>query len=170
MIESKIPGLVFRENKIVGDQRGILAEMLQKGTGHELAPQIGNIYASIATGLYTPRAAHYHHKLCENQFTLTGTALWVFKDMREGSSGLTQAVIAGAKAPADAHGIPVCTMDQGFMLHTHVQPEIYHIFYPLTDEPVTVVCASSLPHDPEDYIRLADTEVPGVREHIERFL
>src|SRR3989338_2177229 len=117
MIDSKIPGLVFRENKIVGDARGVLAELLQKGTGHDLAPQIGNLYASIATGRHVPRAAHYHHKLCENQFTLTGTALWVFKDMREGSSGATQAIIAGAKAPADAKGISVCTMDQGVMLH-----------------------------------------------------
>ncbi|MDO8435540.1 MAG: hypothetical protein Q7S89_02560 [bacterium] len=170
MIESKIPGLEFRENKIVGDPRGVLAELLPDGTGHPLAPRIGNVYAAIATGQYVPRAAHYHKKKIENAFTLSGTCLWVFKDMREGSSGAMQAVIAGATAPADSHDIPVYTFDRGLMLHIHIEPWIYHILYPLSADPVTVVIAASEPFDITDDYRFPDLEVPGIREYIERFV
>lgn len=170
MIESKISGLIFRENKIISDERGFLSPLVPGGTNHELVPHIGNIYTSVATGRFIPRASHYHHKQVENQFTLSGTCLWVFKDMREGSDGITQAVITGASVPEDSHGIAVCTIDQGKMLHVHIQPEIYHIIYPLTSDPVIVVCASSRPYEAEDYIRLEDHEVKGIRQYIERFL
>src|SRR6056297_3555329 len=98
-LQTPIEGLKVSLNKVVEDERGYLAELLPGGTENELAPKegIGNIYLSVGGKKGEPRGGHYHNELVENFFTISGQALWLFKDYREGSptKGETFSLILG---------------------------------------------------------------------------
>ena len=82
-IATTIKGLNLYLNKVVSDERGSYCDMAPGGTDNPLyADGIKHIHASIATKRFTPRGGHYHYKLKENFFTLSGTALWNFYDFK----------------------------------------------------------------------------------------
>ena len=116
IITTPIDGLEVHLQKMFGDMRGLLAEMIQGGTANEVVTGhgIGNIYASIATGKHVARAAHFHRKNHEIFFTLTGTALWLFHDFREGSptSGKNAGLVLGFDAPTVPVHHPAYTLDK----------------------------------------------------------
>lgn len=154
-INTNIDGLVIRLNKVVADGRGILCELAPKGFEDELfSAGIRNLYASIPTQKGIARGGHYHLKQTENLFTLSGTLLWIFADMREGSStkGNVYAVIVGMKRPADSKGLPTFVIEQNSFAQICAPAGIYHIFAPLTDEATIVIDASSSPYDKSDYV------------------
>lgn len=162
-----ILGLELHHTKVVGDPRGLLAELIRGGSANPiLAPGFGNLYASIAIGKHVGRAAHFHFHLRELFFTLGGTTLWFFHDFRPDSetTGRSFACILGFDRPTDAVPDPVYVLADRDMVRVDVPSGVYHAYWPLTDVPVTVVAAPSLPHDDTDYDRRKPHEVPGCRE------
>lgn len=164
-ITTSIQGLEIHLQKVFGDTRGLLAEMIQGGTGNPVVQEhgIGNIYASIATGTHIARAAHFHFKNHEIFFTMTGTALWLFHDFREGSPtfGQNAGVVLGFDAPTMLVHHPVYTLDQKQMARIVVPAGVYHAYWPLTEEKIVTIAVASEPHDDADYDRRTIKTVPG---------
>lgn len=172
-IQTSINGLELHLTKFIGDSRGFLAEMLQGGFENDLVKEVGvrNIYTSVATGKHIGRAAHFHFKNREIFFTLTGTALWLFHDFREGSPtrGQSWGYIAGLKKPDFEVHQPVYVLEEKNMARVVVPTGVYHAYWPLTDDPVMVVALASVPHDDADYDRRRPAEVPGFSEILSQY-
>lgn len=165
IITTAIDGLIGQPQKVFGDPRGLLAEMIQFGTENPVVKEfgIGNIYTSMGTGKHIARAAHFHFQNREIFFTLSGTALWLFHDFREDSPtfGKNDGLVLGMTAPSFPVGHPVYTLDQKQFLRVIVPTGVYHAFWPLTDEAVVTVAVASVPHDDADYDRRTIKQVPG---------
>lgn len=167
-----IAGLELHHTKVLGDPRGLLVECIQGGSANPiLEPGFGNLYVSIAVGKHTGRAAHVHQKLHERFFTLTGTALWFFHDFRDGSPtfGKSYAVVLGFDRPTTPVPDSVYTLTDRDMIRAVVPPGIYHAYWPLTEQPVFVVCVASLPYDVADYDRRPPSTIPGCRERLAKY-
>lgn len=167
-ITTDIEGLLIRPQKVVGDSRGLLAEMLQDGASSPLVREhgIGNVYASIATGKHVARAAHFHFKNHEIFYTLTGSALWLFHDFREDSPtfGKNVALVLGFDRPDGEMKHDSYLLSDGKFAGVEVPVGVYHAFWPLSGEKVVTVAVASVPHDDADYDRRRPQEVPGFGE------
>lgn len=169
-ISTTIKGLNLYLNKVVSDKRGSYCDMAPGGTDNPLyADGIKHIHASIATQRFTPRGGHYHYKLKENFFTLSGTALWYFYDFDEKSPtyGKGYAVILGYDKLGKDIGIPEYTIDKDMAAQISIAPGIYHVFWPLTGAETVVAGTGSTDYDPADYDRTEIEAVPGAREIFE---
>lgn len=165
IINTPIDGLKININKVIGDKRGVLCEILPDGTNNKfLNHKIGNIYASIATGREA-RAGHYHFKNIENFYTLSGTALWIFKDYRKESPTFekTYDVILGFDN-VKVKDTESYTIDNNYMAQVMIPAGVYHVFYPMTETPVTVLAIASEPHDDKDYARIKPEEIPEIKD------
>ncbi len=160
LIKTPIEGLKIRINKVVPDHRGYLCELAPRGSEDEmLSSGIKNIYLSTATQKKVSRGGHYHFKNIENFFTLYGTALWFFKDFRKNSKtkGKIFNVILGSQ---DFKGdLLSITIDQNKMAQVIVPPEVYHAYYPISQEPVLVLAIASEPYTKEDYVYPSSAEL-----------
>lgn len=166
---TSIDGLELHHTKVVGDARGLLAELVQGGGANPiLAPGFGNLYTSVAIGKHTGRAGHFHFKLHERFFTLTGSTVWFFHDFRDGSPtfGKSFTCILGYDRPLEGMPGLAYTFSDHDMVRAVVPPGVYHAYWPLTDAPVMVLAVASKPRDDTDYDRRKSIDVPGCREAI----
>lgn len=165
IVTTSIQGLDIHPQRVFGDPRGLLAELVPGGAENDVvrAHGIGNIYASIATGKHIARAAHFHFKNYEIFFTLTGTALWLFHDFRNDSPtfGQNAGMVVGFDAPTSPVYHPVYVLDQKHMARVLVPAGVYHAYWPLTDDKVVVATVASEPHDDTDYDKRPPSAVPG---------
>jgi len=163
IIKTSIDGLKIKLNKVIGDERGYLYEIAPNGNKNKfINGEIGNIYCSTATQKDIARGGHYHHKLIEIFYTLTGTALWLFKDFRKDSKTFAKiyAVVLGEKdkninsnfKKANAYYLPES------MAQVLVPAGVYHVYYPISDKKVKVIAITNLPHDNDDYVRFSPEE------------
>ncbi|MBW6441239.1 glucose-1-phosphate thymidylyltransferase [Patescibacteria group bacterium] len=163
-IKTPIAGLNLYLNKVVSDERGSYCDMAPGGTENELyADGIKHIHASIATKKFIPRGGHYHYKLKENFFTLSGTALWFFYDFDKNSPtfGESFAIILGHDKLGIDVDVPECTIYKNYAAQISISPSVYHVFWPLTDIETVVAGTGSLDFDAEDYERTKVEDVPG---------
>lgn len=168
-IETPIEDLKVSLNKVVEDNRGYLAELLPGGTKNELVSEgrIGNLYLSVGGEKGEPRGGHYHETLVENFFTVSGQALWLFKDYREESStkGETFSLVLGEK---DKGKLAVESVDRILlpekMAQILVPTGVYHTYYSLSEEPVRVVACGSHPYDPDDYVDIDPEEIEEFKD------
>ena len=170
-IKTPIRGLNLYLNKVVSDERGSYCDMAPGGTENELyADGIKHIHASIATKKFIPRGGHYHYKLRENFFTLSGTALWYFYDFNQNSPtyGESYAVILGHDELGVDVGIPEFTIYNNSAAQIAISPGVYHVFWPLTDMETVVAGTGSTEYDSEDYNRTEIKDVPGAIETFEK--
>jgi glucose-1-phosphate thymidylyltransferase len=170
-VETTIKGLNIYLNKAVTDERGSYCDMAPGGTENPLyADGIKHIHASIATHKFTPRGGHYHYRLKENFFTLSGTALWYFYDFNKNSPtyGKGYSVILGYDKLGFDLGIPEYTIDKNSAAQIMIEPGVYHVYWPLTDMETVVAGTGSLDYDPEDYDRTKVEDVPGAIENFEK--
>ena len=145
--------------------------MAPGGTDNPLyAEGIKHIHASIATERFVARGGHYHYRLKENFFTLSGTALWYFYDFNQNSPtfGKGYAVILGYDKLGIDVGIPEYTIDKNSAAQISIAPGIYHVFWPLTNTETVVAGTGSLDYDPNDYNRTKIEDVPGAIEILEK--
>lgn len=156
IISTPIKELSVKKNKVVKDKRGILAEMLPRGTENELAKEgVKNLYLSEATQRHVARGGHYHHELVENFYTVSGLALWLFKDFRDSSEtqGETYFVLLGEKNTETI--VDFSSLDSYLLPETMAQIRVpcgvYHVFYPLSESNVRVVACGSHAYDGDDY-------------------
>lgn len=173
IITTSIAGLEIHLQKVFGDPRGLLAEMIPGGTVNPAVSThgIGNIYASIATGKHIARAAHFHFKNHEIFFTLTGTALWLFHDFREQSTtfGQNAGLVLGFDTPVDPVHHPAFVLEQKQMARVIVPAGVYHAYWPLTDEKVVVASVASELHDDADYDKRPPSAVPSFFEILKKY-
>lgn len=165
-----IAGMEVSFNKVIKDERGFLAELMPEGTKNKLAFEgIRNIYTSVATGKNISRAGHYHFRNWENFFTLTGSALWYFRDYRQDSPTFEKDwfAVLGEKS-GKLKDIDDLTLAQGFMAQVLVPPGVYHIFWPLTDEKIIVIAVASEPYSPQDYLQLEVDQVPKLLDKLKK--
>ncbi|MDD3190466.1 MAG: glucose-1-phosphate thymidylyltransferase [Candidatus Pacebacteria bacterium] len=170
-IATPIKGLNLYLNKVVSDPRGSYCDMAPGGTDNPLyADGIKHIHASIATHKFVPRGGHYHFRLKENFFTLSGTALWYFYDFDKNSPtyGQGYSVVLGYDKLGLDLGIPEYTIDRGAAAQIMISPGVYHVYFPLTDAETVVAGTGSLDYDAEDYDRTKVEDVPGAMESFER--
>ena len=169
-IETPIKGLNLYLNKVVSDERGSYCDMAPGGTENELySDGIRHIHASIATKKFVARGGHYHYKLKENFFTLSGTALWYFYDFNQNSPtfGKSYTVILGHDKLGIDVGIPEHTIHNNSAAQIAISSGIYHVFWPLTDMETVVAGTGSTEYDPEDFDRTKIEDVPGAIEVFE---
>jgi len=170
-ISTSIKGLNIYLNKVVSDDRGSYCDMAPGGTDNPLyADGIKHIHASIATKKFVPRGGHFHYKLKENFFTLSGTALWYFYDFKKNSPTYQNgyAVVLGYDKLGIDLGIPEYTIDKNSAAQISIEPGVYHVFWPLTDVETVVAGTGSMDYDPNDYDRTKIDDVPGAVEVFEK--
>lgn len=170
-VATTIAGLNIYLNKVVSDPRGSYCDMAPGGTENPLyAEGIKHIHASIATHKFIARGGHYHFRLKENFFTLSGTALWYFYDFDKNSPtyGKSYAVVLGHDKLGLDLGVPEYTIDQGAAAQIAINPGVYHVYWPLTDMETVVAGTGSTDFDAEDYDRTKVEEVPGAIEAFEK--
>src|SRR3989338_915071 len=163
-ISTAIDGLTIVMNRAIGDARGWLGELVPGGVSNsDVKDGLGNIYLSVAVGKNIARAGHYHYRQSELFFTITGAALWAFRDYRDDSKtfGALYAVVFAAE-DAPRGPAPIYQVSEQSMPYIVVPHGVYHVYWALTDTPVRVVCVSTTPHDDTDYVRLRPDEVPDV--------
>ncbi len=172
-LSTGIDGLLVELQPMFGDLSGAVFHMLPGGVSNPDSPggSILDVYAFSAEGFGLMRGGHYHLKLDELFFTVSGTALWLFSDFRETSPtfGKTIGMIVGVKAPENAHGLPVHVLEDGSLPRLRVPAGVYHALFPLTDERVMTVALGSTPYDKEDYRYPKLEDVPGAKELLEPF-
>lgn len=172
-IETGIDGLKIKFNKVNSDERGVLCEIAKPENDDFLKFGIKNIYASIATGKNVPRAGHFHFKNVENFYTLSGTALWIFKDYRKDSPtfGKMFKIILGFNSPEGlSKNIDVVTIDKSQMAQILVPNGVYHIYWPMNDEKVIVLALASENYDEKDYWRADNKEMESINKIAESVL
>ncbi|MFZ2969576.1 MAG: glucose-1-phosphate thymidylyltransferase [Minisyncoccia bacterium] len=170
-IPTSIKGLNIYLNKVVSDERGSYCDMAPGGTDNPLyADGIKHIHASIATKKFIARGGHYHYRLKENFFTLSGTALWYFYDFNKNSPtfGNGFAVVLGYDKLGIDLGIPEFTIDKNSAAQISIDPGVYHMFWPLSDVETVVAGTGSLDYDVKDYNRTKIEDVPGALEVFEK--
>ncbi len=172
LVETSIEGLKIKLGKVVPDSRGLLAELSPAGTAHKFFNSgINNIYISSSEKKHTLRAGHLHYKNIENFYTLSGTALWVFVDLRKESPTYNKifSVVLGSKSMETNTDDPQYTLDKSQMAQILVPAGVYHAYWQLTDDPVIVLALASQQYDEKDYDRTPPSDIPNIREKVKSY-
>ena len=162
-IKTPINGLKVHLNKIVGDRRGYFCDLAE--TDNPLFKDgCRHLHASIGMHKGVARGAHYHLRLKENFYMLSGTSLLVFHDFNTKSKtfGKTWSVILGFSNPkVDTRGTKSYFLDKGKLAQVEIPPYVYHAFWPLTNAWVIAFVTGTTGYDPTDYYKPAIEEVLG---------
>ena len=133
-----------------------------EGFGQDLR----DVYAFTAQGKNMLRGGHYHPKLNELFFPMSGTALWILSDFRAESptKGMTHALILSINTPAETYGFPAYAVEEGGMPRLRIPAGIYHAVFPLTEDRIMTTALGSTAFDKEDYRYPTIDEVPGMSD------
>lgn len=164
-----IDGVRILFNKVVGDERGVFADLAEEGNPI-FAEDLKHLHASIAIKKGVARGCHYHYRLKETFYILAGTGLCILHDFRRESptAEKTYAVILGYARPQIETDLPVYTIMDGSLVELIIPPMVYHGFWPLTEEKLVLVGAGTHGYDPQDYARPDLKEVPGAEDILRR--
>jgi dTDP-4-dehydrorhamnose 3,5-epimerase-like enzyme len=172
LVHTSIEGLIINLNKVVADERGYLAEMMPGGLLNPFCKNgFKNLYLSVATKKGVARGGHYHKSpdSFENFYCVSGVALWFFYDFRQNSKSYdkSEVVIVGEKKIAENINKDLFkkTNHKYFlpevMAQILVPPGVYHIYIPLSNEPVKIVATHSKSYDPSDYEKVNIENIPN---------
>ena len=106
-----------------------------------------------------PRGEHYHIKLIENFWILSGNALWIFHDFNKKSKtfGKTWSLVLDFPPKKNK------------LAQIEIPPYVYHAFWPLTNKPVVAVASGTTGYDPKDFVRPSIAEVPGAKRILKKY-
>lgn len=178
-IKTPINNLKIHLNKVVGDQRGYFCDLAE--TDNPLLKDgCRHLHASVATGKGVSRGGHYHYRLKENFYALSGTSLWIFHDFNKKSKtyGKTWSLILGFKPTGSVRrrgpdpvglGARSYFIDEGKLAQIEIPPYIYHAFWPLTNEKVVAFVTGTEGYDPTDFERPNILDIPGTKRTLEKF-
>lgn len=157
-IKTPINGLKIYVNKVVGDKRGFFCD-LAEADNPIWKTKIKHLHASIAMKRGIARGEHYHVRLIENFWVLSGKSLWIFHDFNKKSKthGKTWSVILEFPPKKNK------------LAQIEIRPYIYHAFWPLTNKPVVAVATGTTGYDPKDFVRPKIEEVPGATKILKRY-
>lgn len=148
-IKTPITGLNIYLNKVVYDSRGYFCDLAE--TDNPLwKSRINHLHASIAMKKGVARGEHYHIKLVENFWILSGTALWIFHDFNKKSKtfGKTWSIVLDFPPKKNQ------------LAQIEINPYIYHAFWPLTKEKVIAFATGTTAYDPTDFVKPRIEELP----------
>jgi len=176
-IKTPINGLKIHLNKVVGDDRGFFCD-LAEADNPIWKTRIKHLHASIAVNKGVARGGHYHLRLTENFYMLSGTSLMLFHDFRTKSKtfGKTWSVILGFSpyvTESDPVKLPLGTksyfIDENKLAQIEIAPYIYHAFWPLTNERVVAMATGTTGYDPTDFVKPSIEEMPRALKVLKKF-
>lgn len=162
-IQTPLNGLKIHLNKVIGDDRGYFCD-LAEADNPLFKDGCVHLHTAIAVKKGVARGEHYHYRVKENFYILSGTALFLFSDFNKKSKtyGKTHAVILGfSSKKIDTKKTKSYFIDKGKFAQIEVSPYIYHAFWPLTNDQVVCCTTGTRGYDPADYVRPSIEEVPG---------
>lgn len=172
VIQTPIDGVTVERQPMIGTFQGSVIHMLPGGVENPegFGENLRDVYGFTAKGRNVFRGGHYHPKLNELFFTMTGTALWILSDFREDSptKGVTHALILSIDKPTETYGFPMYALEEGSFVRLRVPAGIYHAVFPLTDERITSIGLGSTAYNKEDYRYPKPEEVPGMKEILDK--
>jgi len=157
-IKTPISGLNIYINKVVGDERGYFCDLAE--TDNPIwKTKIKHIHASIAIKKGVARGEHYHLRLIENFWILSGTALWIFHDFNKKSKtyGKTWSLVLDFPPKKNQ------------LAQIEIPPYVYHAFWPLTKTPVVAVATGTTGYDPTDFVKPSIEDIPGAKEILKKY-
>lgn len=170
-LKTPINGLKIHLNKVVGDERGFFCDLAE--TDNPLWKDgCRHLHVSIAIKKGVARGAHYHYRLKENFYILSGTSLMLFHDFNKKSKtfGKTWSVILGfspkTKVP---RGTKSYFIDEEKLAQIEVPPYVYHAFWPLTNEKSIAFVTGTEGYDPKDFVKPNLEEIPGAVKILRKF-
>lgn len=178
-VKTPINSLRIYINKVVIDERGFFCD-LAEADNPIWKDKVTHLHASIAIKKGVARGGHYHYRLKENFYILSGTALFIFHDFNEKSKtfGRTWAVILGF-SPENKRiklGLKFKTsrlkkfyIDRGKLAQIEIAPYIYHAFWPLTNEKVVAFVTGTTGYDPSDFEKPNILDVPNANKILKKF-
>lgn len=166
-----IKGLKIHLNKIVGDHRGYFCDLAE--TDNPLFRDgCTHLHASIAMEKGISRGGHYHYRLKENFYALSGTSLWIFHDFNKKSKtyGKTYSLVLGfSDKKINAKGTKSYFIDKNKLAQIEIPPYIYHAFLPLTKERVVAFVTGTEGYDPLDFNRPSIEDIPRAKKILDKF-
>jgi len=169
-IKTPINGLKIHLNKVVDDSRGYFCDLAE--TDNPLFKNLAHLHASIAMTRGVARGAHYHYRLTENFYALSGTSLFIFCDFNKKSKtyGKTYSLILGfSDKKINPRGTRSYFIDKGKLAQIEIPPYIYHAFWPLTNEKVIAFVTGTEGYDASDFYKPSIEEIPGAKKILEKF-
>jgi dTDP-4-dehydrorhamnose 3,5-epimerase-like enzyme len=160
-IQTPIEGVTLYLNKVVSDERGHFLDVAD--TDNPAIENLQHLHASVALHKGVARGEHYHYRVLEHFYTLSGTSLCILHDFGEKSptKGTTYAFIGGNKDETVQSTLPAFPIEDGYLTQVRVPPGVYHAWWPLTAAPIVIMATGTAGYDPDDYGRVAIAEVPG---------
>lgn len=165
-----IEGVRIEFQRYIGNPDGGVMHLLPGGTDNTdcFAQGIHDVYAFTAQGKHAMRGGHYHHRLSELFFPMSGTALWILSDFRADSSTFqkTSACILSISeyAPEKKPSFPIFSvLGDRCMPRIRVPAGVYHAIIPLTDERVTTTALGSDAYQKEDYEYPKLENIPNIK-------
>ncbi|MBN1584955.1 dTDP-4-dehydrorhamnose 3,5-epimerase family protein [Candidatus Uhrbacteria bacterium] len=159
--ETGIDGLAVEPQPIFGNPDGAVLHLIPGGTDSPemLDGGIRDVYASMAIGRGIWRGGHYHGRLDEFFFVMSGRAVWLFVDMRPESrtSGRHYLCVVDAEARrngAGSLGPPVpefSVVGDMKSYRLRVPAGVYHAYAPLGEGRVMILAVGNTPFDGQDY-------------------
>lgn len=188
-LKTRISSLKIHLNKIVGDKRGYFCDLAETDNpiwkAKDAKNKVKHLHASIAIKKGVARGEHYHVRLVENFWILSGTALWIFHDFNKKSKtyGKTYSLILGflpkknplltkeGSADRSRRGVVVkhYFIDKGKLAQIEIPPHVYHAFWPLTNKPVVAVATGTTEYDPTDFVKPKIEDVPEAVRILRKF-
>ena len=163
-VQLPINGVTLYLNKVVSDSRGHFMDLAETDN-----PSVGStkhIHSAIALHKGVSRGEHYHLRVVEDFYTLSGTALGILHDFNEESPtfGKTFAYVSGNKDDSVKTDLPTYYIEDGTLAQVRIMPKVWHAWWPLTDKEVVIVALGTLGYDPQDYGKPKAQEIPGVMD------
>ncbi len=164
-----IDGVRVEWQRYIGNPDGGVMHLLPGGTDNPdcFAQGLHDVYAFTAQGKHTMRGGHYHHRLNEFFFPMSGTALWILSDFRPESPTFQKTSACILSVPEytlpKKISFPVFSLiGDRCMPRIRVPAGVYHAIIPLTDERITVTALGSDPYQKDDYAYPSLQEIPRI--------
>lgn len=159
LIETGIDGCVITLMPAFEKNGGGVFHMLPGGSGNAdwYGGNILDVYGFFSKEPNAIRGGHYHPKLNEYFFPVSGTSLWILSDFRTTSPtfGKTVSITLGDKPEEHPR--------------LRVPAGVYHAIAPLTADGFTIIALGTTPFDKEDYVYPTVDEVPDMKSILETF-
>lgn len=169
--KTTIDGVSLFFNKVFGDERGYFLDLAE--TDNPYIKTTKHIHSVLATEKNKSRGEHYHYKLTENFYTVSGTSLCCLYDFNENSPTYKKAFafISGNKPHEESiikisekNKIPSFFIEDSKLVQVNVPPLVWHAWWKLTDETSVIVALGDTGYDEKDYAKPRAVEITKIKK------
>ncbi len=174
--KTNIDGVSLLFNKVVGDDRGYFLDLAE--TDNPAVKTTKHIHSVLALQENKSRGEHYHYKLTENFYTISGTSLCCLYDFNEKSFsyGKVFAFISGNKPKdknilkiSEENKIKTFFIEDNYLVQAIVPPMVWHAWWKLTDENAVIVSLGDRGYDEKDYAKPKASEIKKVKKILDYY-